>query len=76
MLSAWMDKNEQYPIAEYLPLPVPPHDSRYLYGDISGGKVWESAGEFRAAGVSADLVARLQNWGMAYTDRAARLQYH
>ena len=76
MLSAWMDKNQQYPIAEYLPLPVPPHDSRYLYGDISGGKVWESAGEFRAAGVSADLVARLQNWGMAYTDRAARLQYH
>ena len=32
--------------------------------------------QFRAAGVSDEVVARLRNWGMAYTDRAVRLQYH
>jgi len=46
------------------------------YGDISGGNVWEAAAKFRAAGVGTALVERLQLWGVAYTDRAARLQYH
>jgi hypothetical protein len=78
LLAAWLDKNLQYPITKYLPLPVAPHDysSRYAHGDISGGQVWQAAEEFRAAGVSEDLVERLQNWGLAYTDRAARLRYH
>jgi len=43
--------------------------------DISGGKVWEAAQQFREAGVPAELVQRLQQWGIAFTDRAARLQY-
>ena len=34
------------------------------------------AGQFRAAGVSDDLVERLVNWGIAYNNRAAALQYH
>jgi len=78
LLAAWMDKNLQYPITEYLPLVSLQHDyaSRYVYSDISGGKVWEAAPHFRAAGVSDNLVERLQKWGLAYTDRAARLQYH
>jgi len=78
LLAAWMDKTLQYPITEYLPLVSLQHDyrSRYSYGDISGGRVWEAAEQFRAAGVSDDLIQRLQNWGLAYTDRAARLQYH
>ncbi len=77
MLAAWMDKNLQYPITKHLPVGVPkrPYTQPSSYGDISGGKVWESAREFREAGVPADLVQHLQQWGIAYTDRAARLQY-
>lgn len=77
LLAAWMDKNLQYPIAKHLPFGLPRHaytPSR-TYGDISGGKVWEAAQQFRDAGVAAELVRRLQQWGIAFTDRAARLQY-
>jgi hypothetical protein len=77
LLAAWMDKNLQYPMAKHLPMGV--HHQAYTtpqaYEDISGGKVWESAQQFRDAGVSPDLVRRLQQWGLAFTDRAARLQY-
>ncbi|HEX3351588.1 MAG TPA: hypothetical protein VHS34_02100 [Terriglobales bacterium] len=77
LLAAWMDKNLQYPITKHLPVGVPkrPYTQPGAYGDISGGKVWEAAGEFRNAGVPAELVQRLQRWGVAYSDRAARLQY-
>jgi hypothetical protein len=78
LLSAWMDKNLQYPIIRYLPLPSLQRDYKVQdsYADFSGGKVWNAAERFRAAGVSEDVVDRLHNWGMAYTDRASRLQYH
>jgi hypothetical protein len=78
LLAAWMDKNLQYPITEYLPLPTlqRTYKPRESYSDISGGKVWNAAGDFRAAGVSEDVVERLRNWGIAYTDRAERIQYH
>jgi len=78
LLAAWMDKTQRYSLTTYLPLPAPQHNSnsRYAYGDITGGRAWEAATQFRAAGVSDDLVTRLQNWGADYTDRAARLQYH
>jgi len=78
LLTAWMDKNLQYPITKYLPmggLPARPYAPPQAYGDISGGNVWEAAQQFRDAGVAAELVGRLQQWGIAYTDRAARLQY-
>lgn len=76
MLAAWMDKNLQYPIAKHLPMGVRrrPYTQPHSYGDISGGKVWEAAPKFRAAGVAPELVC-LQQWGTAYTDRAARIQY-
>jgi hypothetical protein len=77
LLAAWMDKNLQYPMAKHLPMGV--HHQAYTtpqaYEDISGGRVWESAQQFRDAGVSLDLVRRLQQWGLAFADRAARLQY-
>ena len=78
LLSAWMDKNQQYPIAKYLPLPTLQRDytPRDSYSDISGGRVWKAADQFRVAGVSDDLVERLLDWGTAFTDRATRLQYH
>jgi len=45
------------------------------YGEISGGKVWEASQQFRDAGVAPELVRRLQRWGVAFNDRAARIQY-
>jgi len=78
LLAAWMEKNLQYPTEKYLPmggLPARPYAPPQAYGDISGGNVWEAAQQFRDAGVAADLVGRLQQWGFAYTDRAARIQY-
>jgi hypothetical protein len=78
LLAAWMDKTVKYPITEYLPLLSlrNEHTSHYQYSDISGGKVWDGVEQFRATGVSDDLVERLKNWCLAYTDRTARLQYH
>ena len=78
LVAAWLDKTQQYPIAKYLPLPSLQRDysAPNAYADITGGKLWEAAGEFRAAGLSNDLLERMQTWGTAYTDRAARLQYH
>ena len=78
LLAAWMDKNLQYPTAKYLPmggLPARPYAPPRAYGDISGGDVWEATQQFRDAGVPGELVGRLQQWGIAYTDRAARIQY-
>ena len=77
MLAAWMDKNLEYPITKHLPVGVPrrPYSQPGYYGDISGGKVWESARQFRDAGVPAALVQSLQQWGAAYADRAARINY-
>ena len=77
LLAAWMDKNLQYPITKHLPtgLPRRAYTQPGTYGDISGGKVWEAAKQFRDAGVAPELVKHLQQWGIAYTDRAARIQY-
>ena len=78
LLAAWMDKNRQYTIAKYLPigLPLRAYKTPGAYGQISGGKVWQAAQGFRHAGVSDDLIESLLQWGIAYTDRAERLQYH
>jgi hypothetical protein len=71
-----MEKTLSYPLSKYLPLPMVQRDySPRLYSDISGGKVWKAAGQFRAAGVSDYLVGRLVNWGIAYDQRAVALQY-
>ncbi|HEX4545066.1 MAG TPA: hypothetical protein VH110_01815, partial [Candidatus Acidoferrum sp.] len=77
LLSAWMDKNQQYPMAKYLPLGLTgiAYTPTHAYGDISGGSVWEAAAQFRDAGVPGELVGRLRQWGIAFADRAARLQY-
>lgn len=77
LLTAWLDKNLQYPIAEYLPVGMPPRSNTLsrTYSDISGGKSWVSAKQFRDADVSPEVVERLRRWGTAYTDRAARIRY-
>jgi hypothetical protein len=77
MLAAWLEKNEQFQMGEYFTPGV--SDENYLapasLGGIVGGRVWEQAGAFRAAGVGAEVVSRLQKWGRAYMDTAARFRY-
>ena len=77
-LTAWMDKNLQYPIAKYLPVGAPlyAYTPRRTHGDFGGGNVWDAARQFRDAGVAPELARRLQEWGIAFTNREARLQYH
>jgi hypothetical protein len=77
LLAAWMDKNLQYSIAKYLPMGATKsaYTAPRTYGEITGGKVWESAKQFREAGVAPELVQRLQQWGISYHERAVRIQY-
>jgi hypothetical protein len=76
-LAAWLEKNLQYPVGGYFRggFSQNSYEVPASYGGIAGGKVWESAPMFNSAGVSADLIKRLQNWGVAYTETAARFQY-
>jgi hypothetical protein len=78
LLIAWMDKVQQYPLSEYLPLQpdLENYGPHYTFGDFSGGEVWRATSQFRALGVSADIIDRVYDWGVAYTDRSARIQYH
>lgn len=77
LLTAWLDKNSQYPLARYFS--PGSSDRSYAppasFGGISGGKVWEAAPSFRAAGVNPEIVRQLERWGAAFTDVAARFQY-
>jgi hypothetical protein len=77
LLRVWLDKNQQYGVADYFTPGVA--DQNYIapesLGGIVGGRVWDAAPQFRAAGVSPELVARLQDWGAAYLATAARFRY-
>jgi len=76
LLTAWLDKTQQYTIAEYLPLGLTHgYTPARAYGEISGGQVWRAAQQFRAVGISDELLERVQQFGTAYTDRAARIHY-
>jgi cytochrome c553 len=76
-LSAWLEKCTSYPVVTYFRLAQlpgsyePPKDLRA----ISGGKVWESASRFRALGVDAKLVDRLELWGSQYMAMSSLFQY-
>ena len=77
LLDAWLDKNAQFPLGRYFTPGV--SQSSYAapasLGGIMGGKVWEQAPAFRAAGVRPETLKQLEKWGSAYTDMAARFQY-
>jgi hypothetical protein len=77
MLSAWLDKNQRYPASGYFTRG--PSDLSYALPEglagISGGKVWEAAPRFQAAGDSPAVVLRLNNWGRAQADMASRFAY-
>jgi hypothetical protein len=76
-LTAWLEKCTSYPVVTYFRLSQlpgsyePPKELRA----ISGGKVWESASRFRAAGVDARLVDRLELWGSQYMAMSSLFQY-
>src|SRR3989442_49733 len=77
LLAAWLDKNMQYPLGRYFRVGLSANSYALpaSYGSISGGKVWEAAPLFVAAGVNPDLIRQLQKWGTSYADTAARFQY-
>jgi hypothetical protein len=76
-LRAWLDKSESYPIASYFHRAqlagsyAPPKDLQ----DVSGGRVWAAAHEFRGIGVDVDLVERLVVWGREFMRASALFQY-
>jgi hypothetical protein len=76
-LSSWLEKCTSYPVVTYFRLSQlpgsyePPKELRA----ISGGKVWESASGFRAVGVDAKLVDRLELWGSQYMAMSSLFQY-
>ena len=77
MLAAWLDKNQQYHLVRYFTsgLSERSYTPPASLGGIAGGKVWEAAPQFLAAGVSVVLVRQLERWGGAYEDVGARFQY-
>lgn len=77
MLAAWLDKNQQYHLVRYFTsrLSERSYTPPASFGGIAGGKVWEAAPQFLAAGVSVVLVRQLERWGAAYEDVGARFQY-
>jgi hypothetical protein len=77
LLAAWLDKNLQYRVDRYFRggLSEKSYTPPASYGRIAGGKPWEAAPLLIAAGVNPELVRRLQNWGVSYTETAARFQY-
>ena len=76
-LSAWLGKTMQYPPAAYFHRAqlagayMPPQSLR----DITGGRVWEAASQFRSAGVSFALTQRLERWGEQYRAMAELFHY-
>jgi hypothetical protein len=77
MLAAWLEKNQQYHLVRYFTsgLSERSYTPPASFGGIAGGKVWEAAPQFLAAGVSVVLVRQLERWGAAYEDVGARFQY-
>jgi len=77
LLTAWLDKTLQYAPVSYFQRGLP--DASYRLPveslDISGGKVWEAAPQFLAAGVDTSTVQRLQEWGSIHTSLAQLFQY-
>ncbi len=76
-LSAWLDKTLLYPPAAWFQLGMPANSYRLpenLQG-VAGGRVWESAAEFLAGGVSPELVRRARDWGRQYMDLAELYHY-
>jgi cytochrome c553 len=76
-LAAWLEKCSRYPTAAYFyrgQVPGSYAPPKALH-EISGGRVWEAAADFRRAGVDAGLVHRLEVWGAAYSVGAGLFHY-
>ncbi len=77
LLRAWLDKTTQYPAASYFVRGLEPNAYKLPPNlqDVSGGRVWEASAQFRAAGVSSNLLASLDSWGKTYTALAELFHY-
>jgi hypothetical protein len=78
MLTAWLDKNEQYRVDRYFFAGI--REKSYTvpggYADIATGKPWASVPQLKAAGINPNLIARLQAWGASYSEMSQRFQYN
>jgi hypothetical protein len=77
LLSAWLDKTLQYPVASYFARGSRPASYKLPAQllEITGGRVWDASPRFRAAGVRPVLVERLDVWGGAWTAVAELFHY-
>jgi hypothetical protein len=77
VLAAWLHKSGSYPQVSYFSrgqLPgeyTIPEELRPIYG----GRAWEAATQFRAAGVDETLVDALERWGASISNLAGLYQY-
>jgi hypothetical protein len=77
MLEAWLEKNTEYPPAQYFSRGrvEPRYKTPETLGAITGEKVWAAAPQFAAAGVRPWLIRNLMDWGNQYTETASRFSY-
>ncbi len=77
LLTAWLDKTLRYPVGAYfqLGLTASSYQRPKDLQAVAGGRVWEAADEFRAAGVDEKTVEKLREWGKAYMSLAGLFHY-
>lgn len=76
-LTAWLEKNLQYPPAAYFGTRGAANRYRWpesLRG-VAGGNVWDGIAEFRQAGVAEPLLQRVAQWGEVYRSLAQLFHY-
>jgi hypothetical protein len=76
-LTAWLEKNRQYSFGQYfhVGLSATSYTLPPSLGWIAGGRVWNAAPLFAAAGVDRAILTDLQRWGAGYMNAASRFQY-
>ena len=76
-LAAWLEKNRQYSFGQYfhVGLSATSYALPPSLGGIAGGRVWDAAPLFAAAGVDRAILTDLQRWGAGYMNAASRFQY-
>ncbi len=77
LLKAWLDKTLSYPASSYFQLGTlaSGYERPATLRDVAGGHAWEAVAKFEAAGVNAELIRRLQEWGRQYMNLAELFHY-
>ncbi len=77
LLRAWLDKTLRFAPVAYFQRGLSGSSYRMPAEslDIAGGRVWEAAPVFEAAGVNARTTERLREWGRVYNSMAQLFHY-